>query len=311
MKVKFSPAKRTPHLIIPVFIPHLGCTHRCLFCNQSIVTSSRVIHTEDIKKIVHSYLSWKSKKRKKIELSFYGGSFTALPEKTMKEYIKTGEKFIDKNEVDCLRCSTRPDAISSEKANYLKAHSFHTVELGVQSFSDRLLSEMKRGHDSNSVIKAFHILKEKGLSVCYQFMTGFPGETLKDVEISIETLKKHSPDFVRIYPFAPLSGAPVTSAIKEGRYPKPDFKTAIDHAADIYAAALDSGSEVIRTGLPLYENKNPWYPDNLAQIVVKRMLEREHEKGRLNITIPERFISSFYSATKTCPEITRFHSHHS
>ncbi|MFO7736414.1 MAG: radical SAM protein, partial [bacterium] len=207
MKVKIFSRKNRPPMIIPVFIPHMGCPHRCLFCNQNIVTSSRVIHTEDIKKIVHSYLSWKSIKRKKIELSFYGGSFTALPEKTMKEYIKTGEKIIDGTEVDCLRCSTRPDAISHKKAEYLKNHNFHTVELGVQSFSDRLLSEMKRGHDSNSVIKAFHILKEKGLSVCYQFMTGFPGETLKDIEISIETLKKYTPDFVRIYPFAPLPEA--------------------------------------------------------------------------------------------------------
>ena len=44
--------------IIPIFVPHRGCPHDCIFCNQKKITGvSTDITSEDVKNIVDEYLT--------------------------------------------------------------------------------------------------------------------------------------------------------------------------------------------------------------------------------------------------------------
>jgi len=60
---KFIVASEKP-LIIPVFVPHLGCPNICMFCNQKIISGVEIPTLGDIEKNVKEYLSF-SKKREK------------------------------------------------------------------------------------------------------------------------------------------------------------------------------------------------------------------------------------------------------
>lgn len=166
---KFVAATEKP-LIIPVFIPNMGCPNICAFCNQKVVTGVVDPSLDDVAKTVEEYLSF-SKKRKRTEISFYGGSFTALPVLKMMEYIGKGVEFVDKKSVNALRCSTRPDAIDQEIIKILKDNYFETVELGAQTMSESLLLKMKRGHTSEDVSKSTEMLKKNGIKTGLQFMT--------------------------------------------------------------------------------------------------------------------------------------------
>ena len=76
-----------------------------------------------------------------------------------------------------------------------------------------LLEKMKRGHSAECVENAVRLLKNAGISVGLQFMTGFPYENEEDVEISAKSLEILRPDFIRIYPFVPLKNTPVEREI--------------------------------------------------------------------------------------------------
>ena len=70
--------------IIPIFVPHLGCPNDCIFCNQrSISGVAKMITKEDIKKTIDFYLENIRDKEAKIEVAFFGGSFTGIEETTL------------------------------------------------------------------------------------------------------------------------------------------------------------------------------------------------------------------------------------
>ena len=300
---KFVAATQKP-LIIPVFIPHLGCKRQCAFCNQRDVTGVTEPTLEDVENAVKSYLSW-SKPRERTEISFYGGTFTALGREKMMNYIKKGLEFVENGKVNALRCSTRPDEIDEERAGILKNNHFEVVELGVQSMSETLLERMRRGHNAEAVLNSVKILKQCGISVGLQFMTGFPGESGEDVEISAKSLEAVRPDFIRIYPFVPLKNTPIACEISSGTVRTESVETVLERTVTLFLAAMKLEIPVIRIGLPQSSDVPEIYPANLFQVVVAKAISRLATDGETEFCIPDNFETSFCMAKKEFPSIER------
>ena len=67
--------------VIPVFVPHLGCPHNCIFCNQKIISGQKKELTKDeAKQVIDGYLSHMQNVEGEKEIAFFGGSFTAIKE---------------------------------------------------------------------------------------------------------------------------------------------------------------------------------------------------------------------------------------
>ena len=161
---------------IPVFVPHKGCPHDCIFCNQRKITGTNDEMTpQKAKTIIDEHLATIEKYNEKgtyiAEIAFFGGSFTAIEPKLMKELLSLGNSYALSGRVSSLRCSTRPDAISDEIVSLCKAHSMKTIELGVQSADDEVLMLSNRGHTFDDVVKAAEIIKSHGIGLGLQMMT--------------------------------------------------------------------------------------------------------------------------------------------
>jgi len=298
---RFTAVSQKP-LIIPVFIPNMGCPNLCTFCNQKIVTGVEVPSLDDVERTVEEYLSF-SKKRKRTEISFYGGSFTAIPKETMMSYISKGVEFIDKKKVDALRCSTRPDAVDENTVRILKENHFETVELGVQTMSEALLMKMKRGHTAQDVFKSVEIIKNNGIRTVLQFMTGYPDESAEDIEITIDCLENLKPDFIRIYPFIPLEGSEMFHEISSGRKELIQKEEVIERTVSLFLEAMKLDIPVIRIGLPVSSSMPDIYPHNLSQVVVGRAIERLATEGETLFDLPSEWMTSFFTARKKFPQI--------
>ncbi len=298
---RFTAATQKP-LIIPIFVPNMGCPNLCTFCNQKIVTGVLEPSLDDVERTVEEYLSF-SKKRKRTEISFYGGSFTAIPIETMMAYISKGAEFVEKMTVDALRCSTRPDAVDEKTVKILKENHFETVELGVQTMSESLLVKMKRGHSSDDVLKSVGIIKNNGMKTGLQFMTGYPDESAEDVEITVDYLKNLSPDFIRIYPFIPLEGSEMFEEISSGRKELIPTQEVIERTVSLFLEAMKLNIPVIRIGLPVSSSMPDIYPHNLSQVVVGRAIERLATEGETLFDLPSEWMTSFFMARKKFPQI--------
>ena len=73
--------------IIPIFIPHIGCPYRCVFCNQWRITGRRGVPDGNaVARTIKEYVTSAAEERH-WEVAFYGGSFTAIPMVLQEELL--------------------------------------------------------------------------------------------------------------------------------------------------------------------------------------------------------------------------------
>ena len=248
-KISLKKISRKKRLIIPIFIPFGGCTHKCVFCDQAAVTgSSRMPSTNEVEATVESYLAtWRGGGPR--EIAFYGGSFTGLDKEKQTAYLEAAFTFVKAKRIDSLRLSTRPDYISRETVDFLKRYHVRTVELGVQSSSDEVLRLSGRGHSFEDTVRAVGILKDGGVDVGLQLMPGLPGDTVETVMATAEDAAALKPDFVRLYPALVMKNTPLHEMYKRGDYrpwPLDDMVELLGRVMGVFVAA---GVKVIRVGL--------------------------------------------------------------
>ena len=238
-------------LVIPVFLPHLGCPHKCAFCDQSVITGAGHDYniTEKLKSLVDKFLNYKKENRSTVQIAFYGGNFLGLEKKLILSLLAESAKFIDKGKVDSIRFSTRPDTIDEERLKVIQDFPVSTIEIGVQSMNDRVLAKAKRGHTSRDTINAFRLLKKYGYTIGAQMMVGLPEDN--DI-ISLETgrrIVRLSPDFVRIYPTVVIAGSLLSKWYKNGEYTPMPIDGCVTLVKLLYLMFKKNGIRVIRMGL--------------------------------------------------------------
>jgi histone acetyltransferase (RNA polymerase elongator complex component) len=84
------------HFIVPVFIPHAGCPHRCAFCNQSAVTgSTQPTPTPAVlREQAAAFLKFRGRRREGAQIAFFGGNFLGLAPDTMAELLAEASKVV-------------------------------------------------------------------------------------------------------------------------------------------------------------------------------------------------------------------------
>lgn len=235
---------------ISVYIPHYGCPHNCVFCDQTKITGVRSIPSAgDIRaQLINDYKTVPMDYT--VEVAFFGGSFTALDMVVQEEALKTARSFLDSiPNKSALKASTRPDAIDEERLTLLKKYGVDTIELGVQSMDDEVLTASGRGHDSASVYKASELIKKYGFTLGHQIMIGLPKDSHDKLKSTVSKIISINPDIARIYPVLVIKGTPLETMYLKGKYKPLDVNEAVRLSLDVYKAMNLNGISVIRIGL--------------------------------------------------------------
>ena len=230
--------------ICPVFVPHLGCPHRCVFCDQNRISGSgKPADAEAVRRALEAIRTPAAE----TELAFYGGSFTAVPESLQQELLDASSEHVAMG--GSIRVSTRPDAVSERNLEFLKVHGVRTVELGCQSMDEGVLLASGRGHTAEDVRKAAREVRKAGLRLILQMMTGLPEDTLEKSLHTAQELAVLQPDGVRIYPTVILKGTRLHQMWLNGQYREHTVEEAASWCADILPVFESRGIPVIRLGL--------------------------------------------------------------
>lgn len=265
--------------IVPVFIPHMGCMHECIFCNQRSITGARQPDFFEVEQIIKEGLA----KSGPAQIAFYGGSFTAIPHNFFVGYLEVASSFIKTGEAVDIRISTRPDCIDDDILRTLRTYNVTTIELGVQSLSDNVLNIIKRGHTAADVYNAVSLIRQYDFQLILQMMVGLPGS---DSEAELHTAIKIAellPEGVRIYPVCVIKDTELYNLFACGEYTPPDIEQATQSCADILKIFQHGKINVIRIGLNPTEELSKGaiaagaYHPAMGELVRSRVLRDEAE----------------------------------
>ncbi len=240
-------------MIIPFFIPHAGCPHQCVFCNQKNITGqSAPTDPSSVPKTINDYLRI-NKGKGPAHIAFYGGSFTALPIGIQRDYLEAVQPFIHSGLIGSIRLSTRPDCITNGILALLKAYHVGTVELGVQSMDDNVLRLAGRGHGAEDTVNAVKLLREHCFTVGLQLMPGLPGDSPDCFMTTVENVVELKPAFVRLYPALVIKDTPLAELYNSGRYAPLPLDDAVSLCRDALVRFEQANIDVIRIGLQTTE----------------------------------------------------------
>jgi len=246
------------HYNIPIFIPHLGCKNDCVFCNQKIITGQLESSGEQeirqtIEKfidIIYNRIDNNFNNSVGTEIAFFGGSFTGLEKTQMVRFLEIANEYINAHKIiNGIRLSTRPDYISEEIIEILLKERVKSIELGIQSMFDDVLTACKRGCTVEDTIKACGIIKAAGINLTGQMMLGLPESNRgKDIETA-RKLVELGINSARIYPTVVLKNTQLYNMFKSGKYEPLSLDEAVFRAKEVKKIFDLNDIEILRMGL--------------------------------------------------------------
>ena len=239
----------TKHNNISIFVPHIGCPHKCAFCDQHTISGAQKAPTADEVKAVCEGALKQVKQPENTEIAFFGGSFTAIPRGYMIQLLQAAHEFVGSGKFCGIRVSTRPDYIDDEVLQILKNFGVTAIELGAQSMNDEVLFANERGHTAEDVVKASQLIKQSGFELGLQMMTGLYKSTLQSDMDTAQKIVQLSPDTVRIYPTVVLKGTHLAQLFEQGDYVLSPFEDMVKLCAELLMLFEKNGIRVIKCGL--------------------------------------------------------------
>jgi radical SAM superfamily enzyme YgiQ (UPF0313 family) len=121
-------------------------------------------------------------------IAFYDETFN-----TNKKWVL---EFCEKAQEDLPDCffwvgGARADRLDESTAQAFQAAQFYEISIGVESFDDRILKEMQKGFDVQTLVSAIELLKRYGMAPSVLAMLyGFPGDDEESLAVTEAGLRR-------------------------------------------------------------------------------------------------------------------------
>jgi putative oxygen-independent coproporphyrinogen III oxidase len=181
---------------------------------------------------------------------FGGGTPSLLTAKHVERILDSVHKTFTLAPDAEVTMEMNPATVTPEALRDYQSLGVNRASFGVQTFNDRALKLLARGHDANDARETFQMLREAGFeNVSFDLIAGLPNQTLKDWEKNLDEAIKLSPEHLSLYLLEIHQGTPLAEQVRSGRQPQPD-----EHlAARMYEMMLD---KLAAAGYEQYEISN-------------------------------------------------------
>ena len=192
------------------------CPSTCAYCSFTSyplgVWKNRVDEYLDALEKELSYVADAFKDKILNSVYIGGGTPTTLLPYQLDRLIKKIKGSFDLS--NCLEFTVeagRPDSITREKLETLKANGISRISVNPQTMKQKTLDIIGRHHTVEDTINSFKLARETGFdNINMDLIMGLPEETIDDVRKTMEIIKELAPDNVTVHSLAVKRAARLT-----------------------------------------------------------------------------------------------------
>jgi len=223
-----------------VHIPY--CTQKCPYCSfnsyQSIegsVPEERYFNAlkKELATVIKNYDSTLP-----FETIYFGGGTPSIIKPSLINdfisHVKSNYKTTDDIEVTI---EANPETITKEKLNAWKDGGVNRLSMGTQSFNDKELIKLGRGHDSKKSEESIQLAREAGFTnLSLDLIFALEGQSKEDFLFSLNKVISFKPEHISLYGLTIEEGTLYHTKHSEGT-----LKTmADDKELDLYKTAIET-----------------------------------------------------------------------
>lgn len=208
------PQNNKPVVAVPLMFSR-GCPFNCCFCASHSIHGKRVRYNslERIKSDVKFFMN-----------RYHANTITVWDDNFFvekKRAIALLDYFMELDMAVEFVNSLPVYQIDDELAGRLKASGTDVVSLAIESGNSRVLKDIiHKPLCLEMVPRAIHCLKKYDMYVKGLFVIGFPGETLEDIQVTMEFIHHSELDWIDIFIASPLPGSDLYDMCQTGGYLK-------------------------------------------------------------------------------------------
>jgi anaerobic magnesium-protoporphyrin IX monomethyl ester cyclase len=185
-----------------------GCVFSCGYCSSSLIMGKKFRSrspqnvTDEIEHLNEKYHLEK--------IAFMDDTFLLNKKRAQKIADEINRRGMDIGFV----ASSRVDMVDQKLLERLKGAGLNTLYYGVESGSQRILDLMRKGITLKQAEDAVKAAKKVGVEVLTSFILGFPGETRREMDQTIDFSIKLNPDYSQFSILTPFPGTPIYYELK-------------------------------------------------------------------------------------------------
>jgi oxygen-independent coproporphyrinogen-3 oxidase len=228
------------------------CKSRCSYCDFATdVYRNQESVERYVSALCKEITDHRTQNADHIETIYFGGGTPSLlTANQLEKILNSLRKNFSFTENIEFTLEMNPATVSLEKLQDYKNLGVNRASFGVQTFDDRALKLLARGHDANDARKTFELLRQANFdNISFDLIAGLPNQTLQNWEDNLNKALDLQPEHLSLYLLEIHEATPLAEQIRSKRQPLPNE----DLAAEMYELMLE---KVAKFGYEQYEISN-------------------------------------------------------
>src|SRR6185503_19911574 len=131
---------------------------------------------------------------------FGGGTPSLLSTDQVERILQTVRANFDIDTNAEITMEMNPATVTPDSLRDFRSLAVNRASFGVQTFNDRALKLLARGHDANDARQTYTMLRDEGFeNISFDLIAGLPGQTLGDWQRNLDEAITMSPEHLSLY----------------------------------------------------------------------------------------------------------------